>query len=624
MAYLCLCSGPLKISKPPVPPRSLWLGLWLVSCVALSCTKTATVATPNKDQTAYRNRVRVLEKQGDAYHDSGNDSLELIGNQLIALGAAHGDTETIVRGDLFLVNHAWRNSNYTKAMKLAIESLKYARKIGYKAKISQIYATIGNLYKENENYPSALHAAEESAIAARGYNDTGQIIVALLNQGMFTHSYSMRRNDPALRKKSLTFYLEALKLAEGSAAYASARIILYDDLCQYYQLTGDNAQGIRYGQKGVELATKLHKDLSLTYSLNWLGQIYFQQGNRKKGLDYLNRALAIAQKIPNAYRIMEINSDLSGCYASAGHYQEAFRHYYRSVAIRDSLQVEKNVKQIGQMHILYETGRKDQQIESLGLINNERTKETVYMLVGLVLVIVLFVFLSFQYRAIRQRNRLLISGNKTIQEQSLRLTLLMKELHHRVKNNLQIVSSLLSLQSNHLEDPDAKQAVRISQQRIEAMSLIHRNLYQQDNPGMISMSEYVTDLVESILGSFGVEKDRFDLRLDITVTEVDVDIALPLGLIINEWVTNAFKYAYEGIPHPSLYLGLHQGPGITLEIRDNGPGMGRDQWERPGGSFGVKLVKVLTKQLKAECRMEPEGGTRLVLRLPVPPLKKTA
>ena len=191
--------------------------------------------------------------------------------------------------------------------------------------------------------------------------------------------------------------------------------------------------------------------------------------------------------------------------------------------------------------------------------------------VGMILFILLSAFLYVQYRGIRQRNRMLADSNKKINEQSEQLKFLMKELHHRLKNNLQIVSSLLSLQSNHLSDQDAQQAVKIGQQRIEAMSLIHRSLYQQDNPNMVNMKEYVTDLVESILQSFGIDKDKFDLQLDVQITEMDVDRALPLGLIINEWVTNAFKYAYKEVQSHSLMLSLKKDREIILEIKDNGP-----------------------------------------------------
>jgi two-component sensor histidine kinase len=109
----------------------------------------------------------------------------------------------------------------------------------------------------------------------------------------------------------------------------------------------------------------------------------------------------------------------------------------------------------------------------------------------------------------------------------------------------------------------------------------------------------------------------FNLQLDIQVTEMDVDMALPLGLIINEWVTNAFKYAYKDVAYPALMLSLRKGGEVILEIRDNGPGMTSEAWEKPRGSFGVKLVKVLSRQLNGTCSMESRNGTLLSLHIPL-------
>src|SRR3546814_532013 len=279
-------------------------------------------------------------------------------------------------------------------------------------------------------------------------------------------------------------------------------------------------------------------------------------------------ALQISVDLESAYRTMEIHCSLYECYHSIGDDRNALMHFVRYRAIHDSLEVLKNVKKIGQLHLQYETERKDQQIASLGILNREKTRRNNYILAGLLLFLLLSAFLFRQYRVTGKRNQLLTESNEMINRQSQQLQLLMKELHHRVKNNLQIVSSLLSLQSNHLDDEDARAAVRIGQQRIEAMSLIHRSLYRQENPNMVNMREYVTDLVESIIQSFGYDRDCFDLELAIDTREMDVDVALPLGLIINEWVTNAFKYAYKEVDQPLLKLSLQHDTGIQLNIKD--------------------------------------------------------
>jgi two-component sensor histidine kinase len=598
----------------------VWAALLLGGLAA--CQKSSRDAHAGLPDT-YRPEVHQLLASADRFHDSGNDSLPLIGRRLIALGQLQEDTSLLLEGKIILAAYQWRKSNYTAAMPLALDALGYARQLGMKDKQSELFSIIGNLYKENEDYPSALQAASQAVSLAREIRDTSRWVVALLNQAMFTHSYSMQRqNDSTLAARSLKLYLEDLAIVQKSGKYPGVEIALYDNLSQYYKITGDYRQGIRYGIKGMELARKYDKKISLTYSLNWLGEMYFYQGDREKGLAYLHEAVGIAGEIHNVYREMELYGSLYACYQALGDDKQALAYFSRSQRIRDSLQVEKNVRQIGQLHIQYETGRKDQQIESLAALNREKTKNNLYMSVGLLLLLVFLVFLLFQYRGIRHRNRLLVARNRTIQAQSRQLKLLMKELHHRVKNNLQIVSSLLSLQSSHLTDQEAREAVLTGQQRIEAMSLIHQSLYRGDRPGTINMPEYVGSLIGNILQSFGVAASQCDLQLDVEVGELDIDTALPLGLIINEWVTNAFKHAYPDVARPRLALWLSGNNPIRLEISDNGPGMPPELWKHPDTSFGIRLVQVLARQLKGRCDMVHDGGTKLVLEFPAEREKK--
>lgn len=235
-----------------------------------------------------------------------------------------------------------------------------------------------------------------------------------------------------------------------------------------------------------------------------------------------------------------------------------------------------------------------------------------------------------QYRTIRRTNSQLSDKNRLIEEkgerlaeQSEQLQTLMRELHHRVKNNLAIVSSLLNLQTYRLSDTEAIEAVQESQRRVEAMSLIHQRLYRTDAVTTIDMAHYITDLVESLMAAYGFEPDQFDLTIRVEDPEVDVDVAIPMGLILNELLTNAFKYAYSSNGHriggrkrPALHIALHQTDGLTLEVQDNGPGLDLSQWHSPdaadapaeASSFGHQLIASLTEQIGGTLTVENRNG----------------
>ncbi len=187
-----------------------------------------------------------------------------------------------------------------------------------------------------------------------------------------------------------------------------------------------------------------------------------------------------------------------------------------------------------------------------------------------------------------------------------------------------ILSSLLKIQSSRMEDAEAVAAVRQGQQRVEAMSLIHQRLYQTDKVTNINIKEYISDLTESLMSAYGFDPDGFDLQLNIDQEELDVDIAMPLGLILNELITNSFKYAFNDSKRPLLIVNLKTTQGLTLEVQDNGPGLDLNQWDNAKKSFGKKLIKGLSKQLGGEIFIENRNGAFYRLTIPKEKLKMVA
>ncbi|MEZ0610689.1 histidine kinase dimerization/phosphoacceptor domain -containing protein [Fibrella sp. WM1] len=210
-----------------------------------------------------------------------------------------------------------------------------------------------------------------------------------------------------------------------------------------------------------------------------------------------------------------------------------------------------------------------------------------------------------------------------IEEQSMQLQTVMRELHHRVKNNLAIVSGLLSLQLNRLEDQQAMKAFQEGQRRIEAIALIHQRLYQSQELTAIDMGQFVEELTLSTMLAYGYQPGSIELNINSDVEVLDIDMAVPLSLIINELLTNCFKYAIPNVPDPSLSISLLKQNGLLLEVADNGPGINIDLWNKPSTSFGKRLIKGLSEQtggiLTVENRM-PKRSARQVARLRDEPL----
>ncbi|MEA5617653.1 PAS domain S-box protein [Cronbergia sp. UHCC 0137] len=195
---------------------------------------------------------------------------------------------------------------------------------------------------------------------------------------------------------------------------------------------------------------------------------------------------------------------------------------------------------------------------------------------------------------------------------------LLKEVHHRVKNNLQIVSSLLQLQSQTLQDPQIIKVLRESQNRIESISLIHKNLYTNPNIGQINVAEYINNLASGLLISYQIVPGRISLQTNINPVQLDVDQAIPCGLVINELISNALKHAFPNQQTGIISITLcNYNKMIELEIRDNGIGLAHDlDWENTT-SLGLSLVHdLVTEQLEGNITIERNQGTIFKIQFP--------
>ena len=175
---------------------------------------------------------------------------------------------------------------------------------------------------------------------------------------------------------------------------------------------------------------------------------------------------------------------------------------------------------------------------------------------------------------------------------------LMKEINHRVKNNLQVISTLLSLQLANIKDEDAKLSIEESISRISSIALIHQSLYKGDNLTSIEISGFAKELLNQVSSVYGKPGQKMVLQNDVPETWFDIDTALPLGLILNELMTNSYKYVFNNIQNCKIEIKLiHTGSEYILEYCDNGPGLPEDYQREKEGSIGMIIIKNLSKQL---------------------------
>ena len=290
-------------------------------------------------------------------------------------------------------------------------------------------------------------------------------------------------------------------------------------------------------------------------------------------------------------------------FETIGNKESALLYFEKYSSIKDSLQSIQNVKTIQNLEIEFETEKKDTQITAAS--NRIRLQQN-GLLIGGSLLLGLGALLFFNdknKKRIAAQNKLI---SKTLSEKEI----LLKEIHHRVKNNLQVISSLLSIQSRSIDDEKAKDAIVESRTRVHSMSLIHQDLYKKDNLTGVRMDRYLGSLTKDLLDTYNVSEGVITLDNQIEPLKLDVDSVIPLGLIVNELMSNALKYAFpENRDGTIAVLLKEQGESLLLQVSDNGVGMKEDQVDANSDSFGHTLIRAFKSKLDAKIDIQSKEGT---------------
>lgn len=310
------------------------------------------------------------------------------------------------------------------------------------------------------------------------------------------------------------------------------------------------------------------------------------------------------------------NRLLAYYYDKIENFKSASIFYKRNERITDSL--EANELSILKQQLVAIVGTSDLE-NSRKLINeqklaNEKIRSEIQAknerinLVFISLVFTLLGFAGLVYAYLKSiKNQRLIAEQKHFIESSLKeKESLLKEIHHRVKNNLQMVSSLLSLQTRNTKSKAAIVALEEGKSRVKAMALIHQKLYQNDDLSVIEMQGYIESLINSVQSVYKKGGHNISITVDAEGTELDIDRAIPFGLILNELVSNSFKYAFpESDDNGKIYIHLRKnGEGGYFEYADNGIGLPEDTDERTGSSMGLRLINRLVNQLQSKLNID--------------------
>jgi len=206
-------------------------------------------------------------------------------------------------------------------------------------------------------------------------------------------------------------------------------------------------------------------------------------------------------------------------------------------------------------------------------------------------------------------------AEQRIKDALLQKDLLLREVHHRVKNNLQVVHSLLDLQAMKVKDPEVVSALRDSQNRVRSMSLIHQTLYQSTNVAQVDFNQFLSELMVGLTEAYRSATGRVDIHMQAEDVRLPINEAIPCGLIINELVSNALKHGFADGRSGSIWIKLQQdGKHVTVQVENDGAAIPEEHDLRRSGSLGLQLVNLFTRQLRGTLEVHRANPVSFTIR----------
>ncbi|GAA4312098.1 hypothetical protein GCM10023149_07330 [Mucilaginibacter gynuensis] len=525
---------------------------------------------------------------------------------------------------------------YGEAIEYGLLAVRAAEAAGDTSslQLSTTLNRMGTTYYTIKQYDRALIYFKKSLAVAQKNNDVDYVILLAYNTANTLKILHRPQEGYALMKKMARLYqpkqlanrvlvnTSYLNMLVAAKSFGPGRGFC-DTLIRLSSLVGPDDRNQALLQQTIALYFMAVKD-------------YKQARIHADNYEAMGKKTANKDALLNAYRTQYQIDSL------AGDEVNELKNFKKYTTLKDVLFNEKTTKQIAQLEIMHDMEKKKQEIkvketnikalQKQTQLQNSNIKQqaTLQKLsVGGLILLALLLGLSYNRYLLKQRvNRQLQVQQSEINLKNRSLTnlitekdglleekeWLMKEIHHRVKNNLQIVISLLNTQSSYLNDDVAYKAIRESQHRMQSISLIHQKLYQSENMALVSMPAYISDLIQYLSDSFDIAP-RIRFEMDIAPVELDVTKSVPLGLILNEAITNSIKYAFTEDGDGIIYIALRECSenNYELTIRDNGRGLTENIDLSKSRTLGMSLMRGLSKQLSGTFAVKNDDGIAIII-----------
>lgn len=493
-------------------------------------------------------------------------------------------------------NISYKEGNTDETFGLYLQSLAVSEKEGNTKYVPSIYYNLALLRHHQKDNKKSREYLDKSIHFSRIQRDSYNLANCLMLSGIL-HYFAQQPDSSVLEFRQSAGVFEAI----GEQVRAANSLAKVGNILE---TQGKYSEATPYFTKQFAAARRSGDSLQMLFAHINMATNAYNLKNYSDAAKHQQTALLWAERFGRSLEYRSMLEFGSQIYEATNKPAEALALLKKYIAVNDSVLNSERTRQVAEMEAKYEAEKKEATIaQQQQALQQERFR--FWLIAGAFLAALLAGALLFRLtRILRRRN-----AEKEF---------LVKEIHHRVKNNLQILSSLLHLQSRQIEDEAAFEAVRESQNRVEAMGLIHQKLYMGDNLAAVDMPDYLRQLGDTLLDSFGLDDgERVNIRYEVEPLRLDVDTAIPLGLIINELLTNSLKYAFPG-QHAGIVevaLWKDETNRLCLRVSDNGAGTAARPDPKQSTGFGARLVQMLSQKLGGKPEiLEQETGFGTMIR----------
>lgn len=556
-----------------------------------------------------------------------------------------------------------------KGIECAQKELEIASKMKWKEQIAISYGNIGQNYSSKGDNAKAIEYLLKTLAIFQELNNEQSSAITMI---ALANAYSDMHNYP----KAIYYDTASLNILLRHKQYGEATGP-YNSLGSVYSAMKKYDESLKYYFLAYHIADSLHNDEAMSAPLGNIGSVYSEKGDYNNALFYLFRALRLNRKIGNKlfesinintigeayYRVItdsvhkavpdslisadrsvnlrkaegyialsvQMQKDLgagqelatSYVYLSElqelkGNYKSALENYKLYKQYSDSTESNDVRLKIAASENKYQAELTADQVKLNKLTIAQKRNERIIFAAGIG---VLLLVTGGIYSRFRHQKK-----TSEIQQAALRQKeMLMKEIHHRVKNNLQVISSLLNMQVVNINDPQVKEAMTESTSRLKSILLLHQQLYRDDQVANIECSNFINDLFNQVSTVFKKPGQNIKLNNNIGLITMDIDTGMSLGLIINELTTNSYKYAFgDGDGYVTLDIKRNGTDEYKLYYKDSGPGLPEGVDTKTVKSLGMKIMNSLSRQIGGAMQYDRETNNFIITFKDVDGRKKKA